>query len=94
MPLAEVLKKFSHIENRFVAHCIPEAPRRPFTEMLKPGVESVILIGPEGDFRFDEVSLCTSYGFKPVTLGNQRLRTETAALAVCAYYNLINDGKE
>lgn len=94
MPLADVLKKYCHIEHRFVAHCIQDAPRKPFTELLNPGVETVILIGPEGDFRSDEVSLCTSYGFRPVTLGNQRLRTETAALAVCAYFNLLNDGKE
>lgn len=93
MPLPEVLKKFSHVKDKFVAHCISEQPRTPFAEMLKPCSETVILIGPEGDFRFDEVSLCMSSGFVPVTLGNQRLRTETAAIAACAHFNMINDGK-
>ena len=94
MPLGDVLKKFSNIEHRFVAHCIADKERSTYAEMLKPCSETVILIGPEGDFRFDEVSLCISYGFKPVSLGNNRLRTETAAIAACAHFNMINDGKE
>ena len=94
MQLPDVLKKFCTIEHRFVAHCIADKERSTFSELLKPCSETVILIGPEGDFRFDEVSLCISYGFKPVSLGNQRLRTETAAIAACAYFNMINDGKE
>lgn len=92
-PISEVVKKFSNMEQKFIAHCISEQPRQPLSEMLKPCSETVILIGPEGDFRFDEVSLCMSNGFKAVTLGEQRLRTETAAMAVCAYFNMINDGK-
>ncbi|MBC7553670.1 MAG: 16S rRNA (uracil(1498)-N(3))-methyltransferase [Taibaiella sp.] len=94
MPLADVLKKYCHIENRFVAHCILDKDRVAFYEMLKPSTETVILIGPEGDFRFDEVSLCVSYGYKPVSLGTQRLRTETAAISVCAHFNMVNDGKD
>ncbi|PQJ11488.1 16S rRNA (uracil(1498)-N(3))-methyltransferase [Flavipsychrobacter stenotrophus] len=94
MTIAEVVKKFGHIKDKYIAHCISEQPRTPFAEMLKPSSETVILIGPEGDFRFDEVSLCMDYGFKPVTLGNQRLRTETAAIAACAHFNMINDGKD
>jgi 16S rRNA (uracil1498-N3)-methyltransferase len=38
------------------------------------------MIGPEGDFSVEEVALAEQYGFKPVTLGTSRLRTETAAL--------------
>lgn len=94
MSLPEALKKFSGISQKFIAHCIPEQPRQPLSEMLKPCSETVILIGPEGDFRFDEVSLCTSHGFHAVTLGEQRLRTETAAIAACAFFNMINDGKD
>ena len=94
MPLADVLKKYTNVENRFVAHCIPDKERVSFSEMLKPSTEIVILIGPEGDFRVDEVSLCVSYGYKPVSLGSQRLRTETAAISVCAHFNMVNDGKD
>ena len=93
MHLSDVLKKFVGVENRFVAHCIDESPKKPFSEALVPCEETVLLIGPEGDFRFDEVSLCVSYGYKPVSMGSQRLRTETAAIAACAYFNMVNDGK-
>ena len=92
--LPEVIRKFANVPQRFIAHCISEHARQPLSEMLKPSTETVILIGPEGDFRYDEVSLCTTAGFVPVTLGNQRLRTETAAIAACAYFNMVNDGKE
>lgn len=94
LQLAEVLKKYCNIDHRFIAHCIPDQERQPLSALLQPGTETVIIIGPEGDFRFDEVSLSISYGFKPVSLGTQRLRTETAAMSVCAHFNLINDGKE
>ena len=94
MPLPDVLKKYCHIPYRFLAHCIEDAQKKTLAELLIPSVESVIFIGPEGDFRYDEVSLCMSYGYKPVSLGEQRLRTETAAIAVCAYFNMINDGKD
>jgi len=44
------------------------------------GVEALILIGPEGDFSAKEVALAVEHGFIPVTLGETRLRTETAAI--------------
>lgn len=90
--LHDAIRKFSNVPQKYIAHCIPEQPRQPISGLLKPGLETVILIGPEGDFRFDEVSLCTTSGFAAVTLGEQRLRTETAAMAACAYFNMINDG--
>ncbi|MDC8004169.1 16S rRNA (uracil(1498)-N(3))-methyltransferase [Aureisphaera galaxeae] len=43
----------------------------------------VILIGPEGDFSYKEYELAKQYGFEVITLGNSRLRTETAAIAAC-----------
>ena len=50
----------------------------------------IILIGPEGDFTDEEVSWAESNGFKPVTLGETRLRTETAAVAAVAYIHALN----
>jgi 16S rRNA (uracil1498-N3)-methyltransferase len=52
-----------------------------------------LLIGPEGDFTQNEVNLCVESGFVPVSLGKQRLRTETAAIAAAAYFNLHGDEK-
>jgi len=50
----------------------------------------LVLIGPEGDFRQDELDLAIANGFTKVSLGPNRLRTETAALAACHTLNLIN----
>ena len=51
---------------------------------------SVVLIGPEGDFNKTELELALEKGFKKVSLGSSRLRTETAGLVACHTLNLIN----
>ena len=89
--LADVLKKYGHIGQKLVAHCIHDPAKRPLHEMLKPTDDTVLLIGPEGDFTQDEVNLCMAHGFKPVSLGTQRLRTETAGIMAAAYFNAITD---
>jgi 16S rRNA (uracil1498-N3)-methyltransferase len=76
---------------RLIAHCIAEKTRMPVTKMLNPGIGTIFLIGPEGDFTEEEVTLCEANGYAGVSLGDQRLRTETAAMAACAYFNLINN---
>lgn len=48
-----------------------------------------VLIGPEGDFSFEELKTATDHGFRKVTLGPSRLRTETAGMAACHILNLI-----
>jgi 16S rRNA (uracil1498-N3)-methyltransferase len=53
--------------------------------------DTLILIGPEGDFTPEEVELANSKGFKKVSLGNSRLRTETAALAAVHLMNLATE---
>jgi len=55
-----------------------------------PGKDALILIGPEGDFSRDEIHLAISAGFIPISLGKNRLRTETAALVAVHTINLIN----
>jgi 16S rRNA (uracil1498-N3)-methyltransferase len=50
----------------------------------------LILVGPEGDFSEDELSLALTHGFRKVSLGPNRLRTETAGIAACHILNLIN----
>jgi 16S rRNA (uracil1498-N3)-methyltransferase len=50
----------------------------------------LILIGPEGDFSPAEIELALENGFKPITLGEARLRTETAALEACFEVNFLN----
>lgn len=74
---------------RFIAYCDDER-RTPLRSLYQPGQNALILIGPEGDFSPDEVSSALDAGFLPVTLGPCRLRTETAALAAVAFFNLSN----
>lgn len=75
---------------RIIAHCIPQKSRAPLMEKIKPGKEIVILIGPEGDFTADEVSLAEKAGYTSVHLGTSRLRTETAGVVACCSAYLVN----
>jgi 16S rRNA (uracil1498-N3)-methyltransferase len=68
--------------DKFVAHCI-ENEKQPFEEKVKNCQEITILIGPEGDFTEKEIQLALSHQFQAVSLGQTRLRTETAALVSC-----------
>lgn len=68
---------------KYIAHCYEEIERIDLFSDLQnmPKDEKVtILVGPEGDFSFDEVQLAISKGYQSITLGNSRLRTETAGL--------------
>lgn len=67
---------------RLIAHCI-EGDRKSLKQALVPNQDVVMLIGPEGDFTPREIDLAINAGFAPVTLGETRLRTETAAIVAC-----------
>ncbi len=64
---------------RFICHCY-EGNKVHLKDVLSKGKDAIVMIGPEGDFSAEEVEKAMEYGFQPVTLGNSRLRTETAAL--------------
>ena len=90
-PIAQVIDRYSHFAQKFIAYCTDDGERRLLTKEYIPGSDAVILIGPEGDFSPEEVKLAVECGFQPVTFGNTRLRTETAALyAVAAVHVLDN----
>ena len=80
-----------HSPLKFIAHCEADKPRTPLASALQPGKDTVVLIGPEGDFSDEEIALALECGFHPVSLGPSRLRTETAALYAVTAFNLIND---
>lgn len=75
-------------EAKYIAHCEDEENKNPLSEIYTKGQKSIILIGPEGDFTESEISTAINSGFQPVSLGNARLRVETAALAACTWMNL------
>lgn len=57
---------------------------------ITPRSTYCVLIGPEGDFSPEELKTALDYGFKKISLGESRLRTETAGIAACHILNLIN----
>ena len=75
---------------RSIAHCYDENDKVYLKDVLKTDENVLILIGPEGDFSEEEVKLAKENGFKPISLGNSRLRTETAALVACHTFNIMN----
>ena len=76
-------------ETRFIAHCYKEDKRELRSEIV-PGKSVVVMIGPEGDFSEQEIAAALEHGFVPVSLGESRLRTETAGIVACHICNLFS----
>jgi 16S rRNA (uracil1498-N3)-methyltransferase len=74
---------------KFIAHCY-DLPKSPLSQSYRKGENALILIGPEGDFSEQEVAEAINNGFEPVSLGDTRLRTETASLVALHTIHLIN----
>jgi 16S rRNA (uracil1498-N3)-methyltransferase len=88
MRLPAFLEKYDGQEG-FIAWCEGELPT--LWKAYQPGRDCVILTGPEGDFSKDEAGLAINHGFRPVSLGSRRLRTETAGLVCCLGFRLLNE---
>ncbi|WP_259068384.1 16S rRNA (uracil(1498)-N(3))-methyltransferase [Mucilaginibacter sp. X4EP1] len=74
---------------KFIAHC-ENTEKTNLKAELTTSRRYLILIGPEGDFTPDEINDALHNNFKAITLGDSRLRTETAALEVCFEVNFLN----
>ena len=74
-------------KKRLIAFC-DEGEKNPLPS-ISFNQDTVVLIGPEGDFTDEEVSVARKNNFEGMTLGDLTLRTETAALTVCAYFQMI-----
>jgi 16S rRNA (uracil1498-N3)-methyltransferase len=95
VPVIQEITPFSP----FVASCTEEEKFIAFVDfdnahhlkaVAPPGKTYLVLIGPEGDFADEELALATANGFRKISLGNSRLRTETAGMVACHILNLIN----
>lgn len=75
---------------KFIAHC-DEQHRELLKNVVTSGGNYLILIGPEGDFSPEEIEMAKQAGFQPVSLGESRLRTETAGVVACHTFNLLNE---
>lgn len=96
LPTINELTPFNNFVNqdfegqKYIAHC-EDSDRKSLKNQLKPDQDIVILIGPEGDFSVKEIETALQHNFIPVTLGNTRLRTETAAIAACHSVAFVNE---
>lgn len=85
-PLKTFVENINKNQNLFIGYCETEQtaylPTQPFTQQ-----QTVVLIGPEGDFSPAEVELAKQAGFAPISLGQSRLRTETAAIVAATLIN-------
>lgn len=75
---------------KLIAHC-EETNKFSLKESLQPQQSALILIGPEGDFSSKEIELALQNNYKPVSLGETRLRTETAAIVACHSFVFVNE---
>ncbi len=78
---------------KFIAHC-QEGDKPLLRDLIRPGEEVTLLIGPEGDFSPGEVTLALQHGYEAVSLGSSRLRTETAALSGVMTLNTWNQNPQ
>ncbi|MDP2336302.1 MAG: 16S rRNA (uracil(1498)-N(3))-methyltransferase [Bacteroidota bacterium] len=96
LPQLDELTKFSEFISqpfngqKYIAHC-EEQHRELLKNAVQPGESYLILIGPEGDFSTEEIELALKAGFLPVSLGDSRLRTETAGVVACHTFNFLNE---
>lgn len=80
--------KQNNAAEKFIAHC-NEGARKELRDLKKIEKNSLVLIGPEGDFTPEEITKATVNNFSSVSLGQSRLRTETAALYACAAFAIL-----
>lgn len=77
--------------DKFIAHCDSSMGERVYLgSQIRKGANTLILIGPEGDFSKEEITFALENGFKAITLGKERLRTETAAVVATVITATIN----
>lgn len=91
-PLGQLLDE-PFAGNKYIAYIDPVLPReqrKSFAQAYEPERDTMIVIGPEGDFSPAEVQAALAAGFMPVSLGESRLRTETAAMWAVAACHAID----
>lgn len=88
-PIKDVITKQMY-DQRFIAYCDTSIPRKLLSADYRANKDTLILIGPEGDFSTEEINLALNSGYKPISLGDNRLRTETAAVVACDTCHIIN----
>ena len=73
----------------FIAHCYDQ-PKQHLFNACQPGGDIIVMVGPEGDFSEEEVELALRNSYQAITLGESRLRTETAGVVACHLVTVAN----
>lgn len=77
------------VGEKYIGYCGDNTSK--LIDIYQKGKDAIILIGPEGDFSKEEVIFAQEKGFIPINLGNNRYRTETAAVVGCHTIYLLNE---
>lgn len=93
MPLDKAVEAFT-APQQYVGYCSESIPRALLSHCYRPNEDVIILIGPEGDFSPEEIAALIERGYKPVSMGDNRLRTETAALVGITTCHIVNQLSE
>jgi 16S rRNA (uracil1498-N3)-methyltransferase len=88
-PIKDFLSQCTNPE-KYIGH-LNNGDKSLLINTAEPKQKYCVLIGPEGDFTPDEIKESKDYGFQPISLGDSRLRTETAGIAACHILNIINE---
>ena len=97
LPALEDIRRFDDFiklafdGEKYIAHCHEDLPKMKLKSIHSKGKKALILIGPEGDFSKEEVLAATAAGFRSVSLGKSRLRTETAAIVALHTIHQIHE---
>jgi len=88
MNYIEFINNNLSIQNKFIAHC-KDSKKNELTTLVKSNESQLLVIGPEGDLTLEEINLAEEKGFKMVSIGENRLRTETACITGVSLLKLI-----
>jgi 16S rRNA (uracil1498-N3)-methyltransferase len=97
-PMVKLPQFLKHIQGnqqdqklqKFIAHCEDDTEKEQLKHAYNTNEKVLILIGPEGDFTPNEIQKTNTAGFSEISLGNSRLRTETAGLVACHTIHLAH----
>lgn len=88
-PIQQVLHDYTDVQ-RYIAYCNDAVERKTLAREYHPQQSCIAMIGPEGDFSPEEVASALDAGWQPVTMGDNRLRTETAAIVACDTFHILD----
>jgi 16S rRNA (uracil1498-N3)-methyltransferase len=90
---SEFLKAVSYIKHKFIADQSASESLMEIVNSIEKQADAdiIFIIGPEGGLDTEEIKLAKEYNFLPVSFGDYRLRTETAAISAASYINLIGN---